>query len=82
MDEFNNFNLNTWSLQWYGKEGRRNANTAKFCIEQVYGEFRPKLIPCYKDPKMWSNLLASNREKDGYLEKAKCVWQIVLPNEA
>lgn len=60
-----------WSLvQW------RQEEPNIFWIENVYGEFKPKLMPYYKNPSTWSSLLSSNRKKDGYTDADKCLWFI------
>ena len=64
------FEQTTWSFQ------RFKENADQFYIEGIYGEKRPKLMPCYSEPAMWSKVLSSNRLQDGYREKAKCVWTL------
>lgn len=65
------FEQTNWSMVQFNE--RRPEH---FWIENIYGEYRPKLMPSYKDPLTWSNLLSSNRLKDGYKDQAKCLWQI------
>lgn len=66
----------SWSLVKYDGKSLKNFQNL-FYIENVYLDERPKLISSIQDPATYSNLISTNREKDGYTQDGKNVWQIV-----
>ena len=68
--------LSTWSFT-LPKNKTADANTDKFMIENVYLDQRPRLICSYQDPSLWSSIVSSNRNYDGYQTREKCMWKLI-----
>ena len=60
---------------WSKAEGVEDAESI-FLIKKIYGDIRPKLILNKKDPYLYSKLIATTKNTDGYDDQVHSFWKI------
>lgn len=59
-----------------GKKNRAANAQTSFTIESPYGEIKPRLVMQKKNPYVWTNLIITRRDRDGYKDAEQALFKI------
>jgi len=71
-----NLTADCFSSIWHLQPANDIENSNSFYIEMPYGQVRPRLLTCNKNPLTYSSIMSSQAYSQGYSEDDQALWTI------